>query len=1076
MRLVIKGTAEPLVGEFDVPASKYHAHRALMLASLADGTSRIHGACHAGHVQHTIRALRDLGTAVTVEDDAFVVHGGRYRPVRPEISVGSSGTTLYFLTGLAALADTPVGITGQKYFRRRPIRPLLDALAGIGVEISSTGGLLPIRVAARPPTGGRVRIPGTLSQWISSLLLVSPFATGPTTIEVVGEFNERSYVDLTVAMMRQFGLHVQVSGDGRRYDVEPGQRPTPAVVRLPPDVGAAAFGLAATALHPSDVLFRGLPAVPAGELDHPEAHLLDSLTTMGVPLTRDPATGWIRVRHDGLRLAPVRVDCRAVPDMLPVLSVLGSHAHGTTVLDNVAHVRLKESDRVTAMLQLNRMGGRLRLDGDRLVCEGVGQLREADLSSFNDHRVLMALAVAASRATGETRLTYPNAHRISFPQFLEQMNAVGLNMSVDRARARRLPRPAAGEPAGRLRPDNPPPARPSPVSPAGTPPGVTPAPTPTSSVGLPAPTPPVVTPTPSGGVSARGRSVALPSPARLAETPVAELVRRHAGARPDAEAVIEAASPGRPGTTLSWGELDRRADQAASLLRELGVGPGEVVAWQLPNWTEFVVLTLATTRIGAVCCPLMPFFREREMGRLLRRSRARVLVVPDRFRGRAHLAETAAMLAGPDAPGVAHVLVVAGHTTPDGHPTADGTVIPAGTAAPADAAGLPADTTDLRWQWFGPALARQRPDGAAPAAHRPHPAALAQLMFTSGTSGEPKGVLHRVDTLTRAAAMQARHLGLTAADRLFIPSPLAHQTGFLYGMWLGFTIGAPVVLQPIWDGRTALETLHHTRSTFVQAATPFLADLVEAVETGGQPPPALRVFVATGAAVPRNLAEHATRTLGAAVCGAWGSTESCLGTLSAPTDAPAHAWGTDGRALEGIRIRVTDDAGTVLGPGVEGNFEVAGDCLFAGYLDRPDLTAAALTPDGWYRSGDLATIDDAGYLRITGRVTDVVNRGGEKIPVAEVEQLLHTHPAVREVAIVAMPDPRLGERACAFVVTRGAFGFAEMQRFLDAHKVAKQYWPERLETVTALPRNVVGKVQKFVLRDQISATIGEEAE
>ena len=605
MRLVIKGTAEPLVGEFDVPASKYHAHRALMLASLTDGTSRIHGACHAGHVQHTIRALRDLGTAITVEDDAFVVRGGRYRPVRPEISVGSSGTTLYFLTGLAALADTPVGITGQKYFRRRPIRPLLDALAGIGVEITSTGGLLPIRVAARPPTGGRVQIPGTLSQWISSLLLVSPFATGPTVIEVVGEFNERSYVDLTVAMMRQFGLHVQVSGDGRRYDIEPGQRPTPAVVRLPPDVGAAAFGLAATALHPADVLFRGLPAVGPGELDHPEADLLESLTTMGVPLSRDPATGWVRVRHDGLRLAPVRVDCRTVPDMLPVLSVLGSHAHGTTVLDNVAHVRLKESDRVTAMLQLNRMGGRLRLDGDRLVCEGVGRLREADLSSFNDHRVLMALAVAASRATGESRLTYPNAHRISFPQFLDQMNSVGLHMSVDRARARRLPRPAA-EPAGRQRHEIAPATRPAPARPAGPP----------------------SSPVRSAGTSSSVRSAEVPAPARLAATPVAELVRRHAGAHPDDEAVIEAASPGRSGTTLSWGELDRRADQAASLLLELGVGPGEVVAWQLPNWAEFVVLTLATTRIGAVCCPLMPFFREREMARLLHRSRARVLVIP----------------------------------------------------------------------------------------------------------------------------------------------------------------------------------------------------------------------------------------------------------------------------------------------------------------------------------------------------------------------------------------------------------------------------------------------------------------
>ena len=275
------------------------------------------------------------------------------------------------------------------------------------------------------------------------------------------------------------------------------------------------------------------------------------------------------------------------------------------------------------------------------------------------------------------------------------------------------------------------------------------------------------------------------------------------------------------------------------------------------------------------------------------------------------------------------------------------------------------------------------------------------------------------------------------------------------------------MLQPVWAGPGALATLHRPGATFVQAATPFLADLVDAVDRGGPRHRSLRVFVATGAAVPRTLAERATRTLGAAVCGAWGTTESCLGTLAAPTDEPARAWGTDGRALRDIRLRVTDDDGTVLPAGTEGNFEVRSPTLFDGYLDRPDQTAAALTPDGWYRSGDLAVIDDAGFVRITGRVKDVINRGGEKIPVAEIEQLLHTHPAVPEVAIVAMPDPRLGERACAFVVAGPGFAFAAMRRFLDAQQVAKQYWPERLELVDELPRNVVGKVQKFVLRDRI---------
>jgi non-ribosomal peptide synthetase component E (peptide arylation enzyme) len=182
-----------------------------------------------------------------------------------------------------------------------------------------------------------------------------------------------------------------------------------------------------------------------------------------------------------------------------------------------------------------------------------------------------------------------------------------------------------------------------------------------------------------------------------------------------------------------------------------------------------------------------------------------------------------------------------------------------------------------------------------------------------------------------------------------------------------------------------------------------------------------------------------------------------------------RAWTSDGVALTNVSLRVVDDAGRALPPGAEGHFEIGTDTLFAGYLNRPTETAEALTADGWYRPGDLATIDADGYLRITGRVKDVINRGGEKVPVAEIEQLLYEHPAVAEVAVVAMPDERLGERACAFVVPAdGDTGleFEAMQAYLDSRRVAKPYWPERLEIVAELPRTPSGKIQKFVLRDQ----------
>jgi 3-phosphoshikimate 1-carboxyvinyltransferase len=616
-------------------------------------------------------------------------------------------------------------------------------------------------------------------------------------------------------------------------------------------------------------------------------------------------------------------------------------------------------------------------------------LTGADLSSFNDHRVLMSLAVAGSRAEGESRLTYPNAYRISYPRFLHEMNAVGLDMSIESA----APRP---------------------------PRAMSPAPAPRTA-----------------------------SPAQAAVTPVSEWVRRWARERPAQTAVVDAgteSAEGRGTRTWTWRELDAQADSVAMFLLELGVRPGEPVAYQLPNWGEFVVITLAVLRIGAVCCPLMPIFREREIAFMLRRSRARVLFVPGRFRGRNHPAEVAGLLAGPGESPLEHIVVVGPEA-----PLPDGSLL---------------SGSGPRWHSLASAASRQVADRAALDARAPAPDARAQLLFTSGTSGEPKGVLHRMDALTRAAAMEVRHLGLGDADRIFIPSPLAHQTGFLYGMWLSFIMGVPQILQPVWDGPAALRALRRWNGTFVQAATPFLADLVQATEDTGQAPEALRIFVATGAAVPRGLAEQATRALGAAVCGAWGTTETGLGSLAAPGDEPAMMWGSDGRALRDVRLRVTDDDGNVLAPGQEGNFEVRSRTLFEGYLDHPEWTAEAITADGWYRSGDRAVIDEAGYVRITGRVKDVINRGGEKVPVAEIEQLLHTHPLVREVAIVAMPDERLGERACAFAVAGPGFGFAEMQRFLDGQHVAKQYWPERLELIESMPRNPVGKIKKFVLRER----------
>ncbi|MCL6452982.1 MAG: AMP-binding protein [Alicyclobacillus sp.] len=485
---------------------------------------------------------------------------------------------------------------------------------------------------------------------------------------------------------------------------------------------------------------------------------------------------------------------------------------------------------------------------------------------------------------------------------------------------------------------------------------------------------------------------------------------------------------------LRYDELDGLADRVATRLVELGVRPGEAVAYQLPSSWAFIALTLGIWRAGGVACPLLPSLREREVRFILESSGSRLLVVPETFRNFAYrpLAETVAAAV----PQEVSVFVLTD-------------------------ADLAAGTSTL-----GGLMAPQA-DRAVLEARRPNPDATAQLLYTSGTTGEPKGVLHTFRTLSHALASHRGALGLTAEDTVWVPSPLAHQTGFLYGMMVSHYNGSTGVYQAIWSVDTARRAIVQHGARFVQAAMPFLADITRS----DAPPVGLRIFVVTGAAVPRQLAEAARAALRCAVLGAWGSTECCLVTVGRPEDPPEKQWGTDGRAIDGMAVRIVDDEGRVLPPGMEGNFQVKTPAMFPTYLHHHEWYLASLADDGFFDTGDLAVMDEAGYVRLTGRKKDVINRGGEKIPSAEIEDLLYRHPAIQDVAVAAMPDERLGERACAFVVAKPGHQvpeLAEVCDFLGAQGMAKIYWPERIEPMDELPRTPSGKVQKFILRQYIA--------
>lgn len=487
---------------------------------------------------------------------------------------------------------------------------------------------------------------------------------------------------------------------------------------------------------------------------------------------------------------------------------------------------------------------------------------------------------------------------------------------------------------------------------------------------------------------------------------------------------------------FTYRELATLADRVAVGLSRLGVERNDVVAMQLPNWWQFSVLYLACSRIGAVLNPMMHIFRERELSFMLRHGEAKVLVVPKVFRGFDHEAMARGLKS--ELPKLAHIVVVDGGGADD---------FDALLTAPA---------------WENEHDARD-----VLTRHRPSADDITQLMFTSGTTGEPKGVMHSANTLMANIVPYAERLSLRQDDVVLMASPMAHQTGFMYGLMMPIILRASVVLQDQWDPYKAREIIRAEEVTFAMASTPFLADLTKVVQEDATGVPSLKTFLCAGAPIPGPLVEQARKALGSKIVSAWGMTENGAVTLIKLDDDDHLACTTDGCPLPGVEVKVVNFDGKAMPAGEVGKLLVRSCSNFGGYLLRPELNGT--DAQGWFDTGDLAALDANGYIRITGRSKDVIIRGGENIPVVEIESLLFKHPAIAQVALVAYADDRLGERACAVVVPRAGqrLDLAGMVGFLKSQKVALQYIPERLIVRDAIPTTPSGKIQKFKLRQML---------
>lgn len=419
---------------------------------------------------------------------------------------------------------------------------------------------------------------------------------------------------------------------------------------------------------------------------------------------------------------------------------------------------------------------------------------------------------------------------------------------------------------------------------------------------------------------------------------------------------------------LSYRELDDRVDRIARGLVALGVQASDVVSYQLPNCWEFIALALACARIGAAANPVMPIFRQHELNFMLNFGESKVFVVPKTFRNFDYEEMARGML--PGLPNLKQLVVIGG----EGEDSFD-TLLLGNDTPPLQATGIAPDEVFL-------------------------------LMYTSGTTGGPKGVMHTSNTLFSNLHSYRETMELSEQDIILGASPMAHLTGFGYLAMLPVVLQSTTVLMDVWDPKQALRIVRDEGVTFSMASATFVADLCFAVEEGEATSPQFSKFCCAGAPIPPVVVERAHRLMGLTVCSAWGLTETGAITVTPPARGLEKSGNSDGYPLPGIDVKVADFNNEELPVGESGRLLIRGSSLFAGYLKRADLNG--VDAEGWFDTGDLAFIDDEGYIRISGRSKDVVIRGGENIPVVDIENLLYKHPSIALVAVVGYPDRRFG--------------------------------------------------------------------
>lgn len=503
-------------------------------------------------------------------------------------------------------------------------------------------------------------------------------------------------------------------------------------------------------------------------------------------------------------------------------------------------------------------------------------------------------------------------------------------------------------------------------------------------------------------------------------------VRKHAATNPTGIAVVDATGA----TRVTYSKLDADSNRVANFLVDVGVQVGDVVAVQLPNWYASVAVAVGTLKAGAVINPLLPIYRGVELSHMLAVAQTKVIFTPHEYRGFDHVQLINHLR--PKLPYLTtHVVVEADEVD------LAGLLI--------EARDTPSQNRTVEAEW------------------------VSELMFTSGTEAEPKAVMHTEQTLNYSVRATWTALGMDLSDVVWMPAPIGHSTGFNHGVRLALYHGLKLVLQDRWDSAIAALLIHREGCTHTLLAPTFLRDLVRECATHSRDLSTMRLFGCGGAPVARELVTAAA-THGIHCLRLYGATEMLVATWNRPGSSEQQKLETDGAPLDGVDIEIRDESGSDL-VGEPGELYARSPSGCVGFFGDAERTQATFEPDGWIRSGDVGIVNADRYLTVVGRKKEIIIRGGLNIAPREVEDLIQRLPGVKAVAVIGLPDPRLGETACACVVlVPGALlTFTQMIEQLKADGLATYKLPERLEILDQLPMTVSGKIRKHKLVSAISA-------